>query len=120
MQCTLEQVDRLTADEFDAVPMAIPGKMLTVAYIQARELCEENAHPGNDVEMVTTNQALLKIRNQVVPNNMAKHLRKAINADVLEKNLRQTRFELITRFRTWRRHTEGPGKATATGGRSAE
>jgi hypothetical protein len=37
--------------------------------------------------MVTTNQALLKIRNQVVPNNIAKHRRKAIQAETLETYL---------------------------------
>jgi hypothetical protein len=40
--------------------------------------------------MVTANQALLKIRNQVVPNNMVKHL---CNADALEKYLREKIFK---------------------------
>jgi hypothetical protein len=69
MQYTIQQMGRSTTYAFDGVPVMIPRKMLTLACIQAKELCENDEHPGNDVEMVTSNQALLKIRNQIVPNN---------------------------------------------------
>jgi hypothetical protein len=37
MQYTLKQMGRSNTDAFDAVPTMIPGKMLTLAYIQAKE-----------------------------------------------------------------------------------
>jgi hypothetical protein len=92
MQYTLEKVARLKADEHTAVPTTIPGKMLTLTSKQAKHLCETKSHPGNDIEMVTANKALLKIGSKVVPNNMVKHLRQASNAEALETSLLTKRF----------------------------
>jgi hypothetical protein len=64
MQYTLEHVVRLTADEHTR------GEMVTITNKQAKHLHETQPHPGNAVEMVTANQALLMIRKQVAPNNM--------------------------------------------------
>jgi hypothetical protein len=89
MQCTLEKVARLKADEHTAVSTTIPGKMLTLTSKQAKHLCETISHPGNDIEMVTANKALLKIGSKVVPNNMVKHLRQASKTEAPESTCGQ-------------------------------